>query len=150
MNWERGLTIPVPYTYCFGDIYWRYIVLKMYMFILAFLVRSTNCRWKNVRTCFFWTIEFIKGIRFSNHVSGALHTSYFHQCRCKLQRNIWNYHPILIKLRKKSKYIEMLKKCLKKDEEISNRKFRREIAQSTSKSNYIKVHWKYYLIYHFI
>ena len=84
------------------------------MFILAFLVRSTNCRWKNVRTCFFWTIEFIKGIRFSNHVSGALHTSYFHQCRCKLQRNIWNYHPILIKLRKKSKYILIFQnKCLK-------------------------------------
>ena len=91
------------------------------MFILAFLVRSTNCRRKNVRTCFFWTIEFIKGIRFSNHVSGALHTSYFHQCRCKLQRNIWNYHPILIKLRKKSKYIDMSKEMpqVKKDEEIS-------------------------------
>lgn len=44
----------------------------------------------------------------------------------------------------------MLKKCLKKDEEISKRKFRREIAQSTSKPNYIKVHWKYYLIYNFI
>ena len=81
--------------------------MKILVFILAFLDRSTNCRLRN--DCFFWKIEFIKGIRFSNHVSGDLHTSYFHQCRCKLQRNNWNYRPILIKLRKISKYIEMLK-----------------------------------------
>ena len=39
---------------------------------------------------------------------------------------------------------------VKKDEEISKRKVRREIAQSTSKPNYFEVHWKYYLIYNFI
>ena len=60
-----------------------------------------------------------------------------------------NSHQITQKIKI---YIDMSKEMpqVKKDEEISKRKVRREIAQSTSKPNYFEVHWKYYLIYHFI